>query len=278
MSILSQASGSHGYSRASRLRQAQDYQWLLADFADVGSVADLGCGSGGFLHEVLTSFPRIEYALGIDQDEYRLTEARRTLAEMEQVTVKKADLLNLPALDHRFDVIAAMSVLHWLYPHETILFDWVRTHLALRGSFLVTTYHPDTDDSGFGGTDHLVTTALARLGITDSDVAELFAAHGIIPMATRTRHANQLHVALAHRFDIVDSEQRRATMRVSDSIEYQRYHAATFGSYYSRVIPVDFQQDFFTVLGDIATERMSTFGFVTDISIKRWRCSYPRYT
>ncbi|MGA9312780.1 MAG: hypothetical protein WBV74_20790, partial [Pseudonocardiaceae bacterium] len=44
-----------------------------------------------------------------------------------------------------------------------------------RESFLVTTYHPDTDDSGFGGTDHLVTTALARLGITDSDVAELFA-------------------------------------------------------------------------------------------------------
>ncbi|WP_213952542.1 class I SAM-dependent methyltransferase, partial [Escherichia coli] len=41
----------------------------------------------------------------------------------------EGDLLDLPPLAERFELISMTAVLHWLYPDEERLFRWVARHL-----------------------------------------------------------------------------------------------------------------------------------------------------
>ena len=64
---------------------------------------------------------------------------------------------------------------------------------------------------------------------------------------------------------------RTLAMRLAAE-EYQRFHAATFGTYYSRIVAADRQEAFFAALGETAVRRMREQGFVTTMPVRLWAC------
>jgi SAM-dependent methyltransferase len=270
--IIAAARGYAGYQDASRLRQAQDPGWVLGRAPrDARSLTDLGCGTGALLTAAIELLPDLRRVLGLERSRSRIEEARRLLAPHgSRVEIRYADLLSPPRLGERFDVITMTSVLHWLFPREEEIFDWIAGHLEPGGVFLLTTYHPPVDADGFGGTDDVVREALDRLGF--SDPVRAFADHGVIPIGTRSRTADALEHLLATSFTITHVDERPAVVRIGDAREYQRFHAATFGTYYSRIAGEERQAAFFEALGATAERRMRDQGFHTAMPVRLWAC------
>jgi SAM-dependent methyltransferase len=262
-----------GYHQASRLRQARDQDWVLSRApGHARSLLDLGCGTGALLEAALERLPRLRKAVGLEASPARAREARSRLAVYgDRVTVRAADLLSGPDLADRFDLITMTSVVHWLYPREDEVLGWVARHLAQPGAFLITTYHPVTSRDGLGGTDELVQEALGTLGVTD--VPGALAAHGIAPIGLRNRPVSALEDLLRAHFTIEAAEERPATVKVSDAGEYQRFHAATFGTYYSQVAGDGRQEEFLRALGAAAMRRMRRQGYVTSMPVRLWACT-----
>ncbi|WP_462187884.1 MULTISPECIES: class I SAM-dependent methyltransferase [unclassified Frankia] len=279
--VTAQAARLGGYDDASRLRQAQDTDWVL-EFADptARSVADLGCGIGSLLAAALDRLPDAVDALGLDREESRLAEARRKLAPYAtrvRFRFVQADLRRPPQLADdagptAFDLVTLTSVLHWIHPDEEQLVRWISTRLRPGGAFLLTTHHPEHDEYGFGGSDDLARQALVRLGHAAEDVPRLLAAAGIIPIAVRTLSVDDTATLLDAYFDIDGVDERPAVVRAANGEEYQRFHAATFGTYYSRLVGADRQEDYFRAIGEVAQHRLDTDGHITQMPVRLWRC------
>ncbi|GHJ38961.1 trans-aconitate 2-methyltransferase [Streptomyces sp. TS71-3] len=254
-----------GYDDVSRIRQAQDHDWAL-DLAPgpPTRVADLGCGTGALLDAALGRWPGVRRALGVDGAPARVREAAARLAGRAEV--REGDVRRLPPLDESFDLITMTSVLHWLHPDEARAFAWVAAHLAPSGAFLLTTHHPDPDPSGQGGEDAVARDALALLGIRGPDALD-----GIVPMGERARTADAVAALLARVLVVDRCEERRVTVKASGADEYRRFHAATFGTYFSRLVPEDAQEDFFAAVGEAAARRMAEHGEVYGITVRAWR-------
>jgi SAM-dependent methyltransferase len=262
------------YDRVSSLRQAIDRSGLL-DWLhfEPRTMADLGCGTGSLLVEALDRFPRLAFGLGLDKLPSRLAEAAEKLRPFgSRAKLMQADLMKPPPLPCQFDFMCMTAVLHWLYPREGPAFTWIADHLAPKGSFLLTSYHPESDRDGLGGTDEIVKLALISLGMPAEDVSRRFDAAGIIPIARRTRRGEHLRMLLERRFRIRRTQLSTAVTRVRDGSEYQRYHIATFGTYYTRLVPAFRQRQFLDALGRVAVQRMEQLGFVTSMHVRRWHC------
>ncbi|WP_043179366.1 hypothetical protein, partial [Pseudomonas aeruginosa] len=178
----------------------------------------------------------------------------------------------LPPLAERFELISMTAVLHWLYPDEERLFRWVARHLEAQGVFLFTSHHPFAED-GLGGEDDLVAQALVEMGLAASErVAALYAEAGLLPMGTRTRGREALRERVERHFRVDSIVSRPAVLRVADSAEYQRFHAATFGTYFAPLVPATRLEEFFVRLGRIAERRMQADGQVSEIPVSVWRC------
>lgn len=280
--VTAQAARLGGYDDASRLRQAQDTDWVLS-LADrtARSVADLGCGTGALLAAALERLPTATDALGLDREESRLAEARRKLAPFApRVTSRflRADLRQPPPLVDgatgpvSFDLVTLTSVLHWIHPDEGRLVRWIAARLSPTGAFLLTTHHPARDEHGFGGSDELAREALIRLGYPAETVPRLLAAAGVIPIAVRTLSVADTAALLGRYFTIDGADERPAVVRAASGDEYQRFHAATFGTYYSRLVGPQRQEDYFRALGEVAQRRLDTDGHVTRMPVRLWRC------
>ncbi|MDX3535888.1 class I SAM-dependent methyltransferase [Streptomyces sp. MB09-01] len=267
-----QASTLAGYSDASRLRQANDQDWVLEQApAEPRVHADLGSGIGQLLQASLERFPSLETAVGLEQSPFRLSEAASRLQRHgDRVLLRQADLTAPEPLEVYPDLITMTSVLHWLYPVEERIFGWVGQHLAPGGTFLLTTYHPARDEHGLGGEDELVREALVALGHDRALVPKLFAGEDILPIATRTRGTDGLKDLLERDLRIVATTERDAVVRVASAAEYEHFHAATFGDYYSRLVEPTKRAAFFRAVGDAAWRRQQERGHVSNMPVRLW--------
>ncbi|WP_030598373.1 class I SAM-dependent methyltransferase [Streptomyces fulvoviolaceus] len=263
--ILTRARTLSGYDDVSRIRQSQDHDWVLDLVPEPPStVADLGCGTGALLDAALARWPGVVRAVGIDGNERRVREAGVRLAGRAELLT--GDLLRLPPLDDRFDVAFMTSVLHWLHPDEDRAFAWTAAHLAPGGTFVLTTHHPLTDARGFGGEDVVARDALAALGYDDSLA-------GIVPMGVRARPAQPVRALLARHFTVTAVEERQVPVRAESAERYRDFHASTFGTYFSRLVPPDRQEDFFEAVGRAAARRGAEHGEVYGITVRAWRAT-----
>ncbi len=262
-----------GYADASRLRQVHDRDWVLDQVTGEPEVlVDLGSGIGQLLRAALERHPSLRLAVGLERSEHRIAEAAGQLQPYGgRVALHEADLTAPPALPDRADVVTMTSVLHWLHPGEERILQWVAEHLAPGGAFLLTTYHPERDEHGLGGEDDLVRDALVALGVERDAVPGVFARGGVLPIATRTRPADEL-AALAGRHLRVDSHlERDAVVTVEDAAQYEHFHAATFGDYYSRLVEPALRADFFRAVGEAAWRRQTERGRVSHMPVRLWK-------
>ncbi|MFE2417074.1 class I SAM-dependent methyltransferase [Streptomyces hokutonensis] len=259
-----------GYADASRLRQVHDRDWVLDQVTGEPRVLlDLGSGIGQLLGTALDRFPSLRRAVGLERSPHRIAEATERLRPYgDRVALHEADLTAPAPLPHRPDIVTMTSVLHWLYPDEQRIFEWTREHLAPDGVFLLTTYHPARDEHGLGGEDDLVRTVLEA---QHTDVPGLFAAHGVLPIATRTRTTGELRPLLKRYFRIEATLDRDAVVTVESAGQYEHFHAATFGDYYSRLVAPDRRAEFFRAVGNTAWRRQEETGHVSHMTVRLWR-------
>ncbi|GHF42646.1 class I SAM-dependent methyltransferase [Streptomyces griseosporeus] len=262
-----------GYDDASRLRQVHDRDWVLDRVTgEPGVLVDLGSGIGQLLEAALERFPSLRSAVGLERSAHRIAEATARLRPYgARVALHPADLTAPAPLPYRADVVTMTSVLHWLYPVEHRVLAWVRDHLAPGGSFLLTTYHPARDEHGLGGEDDLVRAALTGLGIPPEAVPELLDDRGVLPIATRTRPADELGELLAGFFTVEEWWEREAVVTVRDAAQYEHFHAATFGDYYASVLDPALHAEFYRAVGRVAEERQRTLGRVSAMPVRLWR-------
>ncbi|WP_335937427.1 class I SAM-dependent methyltransferase [Streptomyces sp. PTD5-9] len=265
--ILDRARTLSGYDEVSRIRQAQDHDWVLGLAPrDPRTLLDLGCGTGALLEAALDRWPGAGRAVGVDGSAHRVREAGARLAGRAELLT--GDLLRLPALDERFDVAFMTSVLHWLYPDEDRVFAWAAAHLAPGGAFVLTTHHPVTDRGGLGGEDVVALDALRLLGVP----ARL---GRVVPMGVRARPADGVQALLERHFTVEETHERTVPVRAADARRYRDFHASTFGTYFSRLLPDDRQTEFFDAVGRAAAARTAEHGEVYRITVRAWR-AVPR--
>ncbi|MFE4971607.1 class I SAM-dependent methyltransferase [Kitasatospora sp. NPDC056651] len=267
-----QASTLAGYADASRLRQVQDRDWALDQVTgEPGTLIDLGSGIGQLLQAALERFPTLRHAVGLERSEHRLAEAAVRLQPYgERVSLHPADLTAPEPLPLRADVITQTSVLHWLYPWEERIFAWAAAHLAPGGSFLLTTYHPARDAHGLGGEDELVRDALVALGTPYEEVPGLLARADVLPIATRTRTVEDLAEVIGRHLRVAGHLERDAVVTVDGAAQYEHFHAATFGDYYSRLVPAERRAAFFRAVGESAWRRQTERGHVSHMPVRLW--------
>jgi SAM-dependent methyltransferase len=268
--IVERARTLTGYDEVSRIRQAQDLDWVLglAPEAPPRAFADLGCGTGTLLERALARWPEtLERVVGVDGQASRVAEARERLGGRAgaDVAIRGGDLLALPDdAAERFDVITLTSVLHWLYPDEGRLLAWVDRHLAAGGAFLLTTHHPHPEGaSGRGAEDVVVAEALAALGVAEPP--------GAVPISERARPAEDVAALLAEHLEVDAIEERYVTMEASSAQEWSAFHASTFGTYFSRLAPAEDEERFFAEVGRAAWRRQREQGSVYPITVRLWR-------
>nr|WP_275405875.1 MULTISPECIES: class I SAM-dependent methyltransferase [unclassified Streptomyces] len=237
---------------------------------------DLGSGIGQLLRSALDRHPSLRLAVGLERSEHRIAEAAEHLRPYgDRVALHQADLTVPAPLEYRPDVVTMTSVLHWLYPDEDRILAWVGDHLAPGGHFLLTTYHPARDEHGLGGEDDLVRDALVALGAERDAVPAVFAAGeaggAVLPIATRTRTVGDLAGLLERYFRVESVLDRDAVVHIEDAGQYSHFHAATFGDYYSRLVPPTQRAEFFRAVGDAAWRRQGERGWVSNMPVRLWK-------
>lgn len=262
-----------GYADASKLRQAHDQDWVLDQApAEPRLHVDLGSGIGQLLEATLERFSSLQRAVGLEQSEHRLREAADRLRRFgDRVRLRQADLRSPEPMELSPDLVTMTSVLHWLHPVEERLFAWVGQQMTPGGTFLLTTYHPARDEHGLGGEDEIVREALVALGTDRALVPRQFADHDVVPIATRTRDAEGLHRLLEQDLRVVTTAERDAVVRVGSAAEYEHFHAATFGDYYSRMVEPGLRADFFRAVGEAAWRRQQERGHVSNMPVRLWK-------
>ncbi|MFD0572429.1 class I SAM-dependent methyltransferase [Kitasatospora gansuensis] len=262
-----------GYADASRLRQVLDRDWVLDQVTgSPETLIDLGSGIGQLLETALDRHPTLRLAVGLERSEHRIAEAAERLSRFPgRTALHQADLTDPQPLPLKADVVTMTSVLHWLYPVEDRIFSWVADRLTPDGSFLLTTYHPARDAFGLGGEDELVRAALIATGVELTDVPKVFERGEVLPIGTRTRPAEELDALLARYFTVDSYLERDAVVTVEDATQYEHFHAATFGDYYSRLVPPALRAEFFRAIGETAQRRQDELGWVSHMPVRLWR-------
>ncbi|MCK8677612.1 class I SAM-dependent methyltransferase [Streptomyces lichenis] len=271
--VQTQARRLAGYADASRLRQEHDRDWVLDRIPGApATLFDLGSGIGQLLDTALDRFPSLTRAVGLERSPHRIAEAEERLARHgARVELRPTDLTRPAPLPYRADVVTMTSVLHWLYPVEERILSWVAEHLAPRGRFLLTTYHPDRDEHGFGGEDDIVRAALGELGLRPGTVPGLFRAGGVVPIGTRTRTTDDLGHLLARHFTVAAVDERDAVVTADSAERYTHFHAATFGDYYGRLVEPARRPDFYRAVGEVAARRQEQRGHISSMPVRLWQ-------
>ena len=252
------------------------YRWLALLAASAGPLRHWAQDNQRWARQLLDAYPalRPRYARLVAahlRQRPSLDDCPAADAELE-IALRRA--LAEPGSVERFPRVerAPWPVPLWLYPDEERLFRWVARHLEAQGVFLFTSHHPFAED-GLGGEDDLVAQALVEMGLAAPErVAALYAEAGLLPMGTRTRGREALRERVERHFRVDSIVSRPAALRVADSAEYQRFHAATFGTYFAPLVPATRLEEFFVRLGRIAERRMQADGQVSEIPVSVWRC------
>jgi SAM-dependent methyltransferase len=259
------------YGKSFDIRQRLDLQWALEFLADriFTRVLDIGCGNGEFLAQ-LVQREMVKVGLaGLDRSEAMVSTTRERLRPILgglPLELWRCDAQQPSPMRGRFALISILAVLHWLYPQESEVLRWARERLEDGGLLIATTYHPPIDGELRGGSDEVALEAMRRIG-GPREFPRSFT-----PMELRTRTESEVGALFGSQFVIQSVHTRDAVTQASDPIKYIRYHQATFGDYYSRLLAEGTRGAFFETLGDVAMERMRRHGLVTSVKICLWIC------
>ncbi len=99
-------------------------------------LADLGCGDGSTILELVEEIPRI---IGVDNSLERLDTAARNLSEFNNVNLRLGNLEHLPLRDLEADTILAAFVLHHVAQPETVFSEFYRV-LKPGGALIIVDY------------------------------------------------------------------------------------------------------------------------------------------
>jgi ubiquinone/menaquinone biosynthesis C-methylase UbiE len=111
----------------------------LAAFADSGwTVGDLGCGTG---QATAALAPFVAHVIAVDSSAAMLQAAKKRLAALGNVELRRGDLESLPIDDGRLDAATLMLVLHHVPEPERALTEVART-LKPGGRLLVVDMEP----------------------------------------------------------------------------------------------------------------------------------------
>jgi ArsR family transcriptional regulator len=154
----------------------------------LGTLVDVGTGTGRML-ELFGA--RAERAMGIDRSSEMLRLARAKLAErgLEGVELRQADLYALPLGEGEADAVLLHHVLHFVQAPGQAIAEAARV-LGPGGRLLIADFAPHAREEL--RTDH----AHVRLGFSDEQVAEWFAAAGLSAARTETLAGGELTVKL----------------------------------------------------------------------------------
>jgi ubiquinone/menaquinone biosynthesis C-methylase UbiE len=107
-----------GAAAAMRRQALVPLRALLAERGIRGSsLLDVACGTGRFLREVKSNYPRLAVT-GVDFSPYYLDEARQALAPWSGVTLIEASATAVPAVDESFDAVTSCFLFHELPAKE----------------------------------------------------------------------------------------------------------------------------------------------------------------
>lgn len=263
------------YKALSSIRQMKDADWAIELLPErkYGRSLDIGCGIGDFLGKLGMTGMVSEQMVGIDRSADMVRAARKKLRPMSRtlnLSLRQANVLNSPSLEGRFDLVTMMAVQHWLYPDEAGVFSWIAGLLHRYGVFCLTTYHPTVSERFVGGSDEVVLDAMEQIG------EPAWFPAGFVPMGRRTRPAAELELLLQESFKVYEVHVRPAVTRATSAKQYADFHLATFGSYYSQLLPARLRTRFLEAIGRAAMRRMRTLGYVTSMQVRFWVCGEGR--
>jgi SAM-dependent methyltransferase len=108
--------------------------WTLSGTPLTGDVLELGAGSGAMAEGVALSHPQIRLS-ATDIDPAMVRAARHRLSGLDGVTVKHADVTDLPFDDESFDAVTSYLMLHHVIDWPTALEEAARV-LRPGGTFI----------------------------------------------------------------------------------------------------------------------------------------------
>jgi ubiquinone/menaquinone biosynthesis C-methylase UbiE/DNA-binding transcriptional ArsR family regulator len=143
----------------------------VLDGMPIAALLDIGTGTGRVL-ECMAS--RIGRGVGVDSSREMLAVARTRLAAagLAHCHVRQADMYALPMLDGTFDAVTLHLVLHYADRPTAVIAEAARV-LKPGGRLVVVDFAPHTVESLREQHAH------RRLGFSDAEIAEWFAASGL---------------------------------------------------------------------------------------------------
>ncbi|MEU0744579.1 hypothetical protein [Streptomyces sp. NPDC006134] len=83
--------------------------------------------------------------------------------------------------------------------------------------------------------------------------------------------AEELRRLLERDLRVVTSAERDAVVQAGSAAEYEHFHAAAFGDYYSRMAEPGLRADFFRAVGEAAWRRQQERGHVSHMPVRLWK-------
>jgi hypothetical protein len=90
-------------------------------------------------------------------------------------------------------------------------------------------------------------------------------------MGVRARPVEAVKELLERHLTIQACDRKRVAFRTSGTDEYERFHAATFGTYFSQALPHALEGAFFRAVGEAAARRMARQGEIYSLTVCAWR-------
>lgn len=154
----------------------------------IGRLVDIGTGTGRMI-ELFGA--EAETAIGVDRspEMLRLARAKLALAGLQQAELRQGDIYALPLASASADVVILHQVLHYAQQPGAAIAEAARL-LAPRGRLLVVDFGPHDMEELRSRQAH------ARLGFTDEQIANWFAAAGLRSNPARQLEGGELTVKL----------------------------------------------------------------------------------
>ena len=154
--------------------------------ARIGRLVDIGTGTGRMIE---LFGPAADHAIGFDRSPEMLRLARAKLDGQRAFELRQGDISALPMADASADTVILHQVLHFIPAPEAALAEAARL-LAPGGRLLIADFAPHEREELRAQDAH------ARLGFSDAQIANWFAASGLTLAQTETLDGGELTVKL----------------------------------------------------------------------------------
>ena len=152
----------------------------------LGRLVDIGTGTGRMIELFGES---ANHAIGIDRSPEMLRLARTKLDGLDGWELRQGDIMSLPLAQESADTVILHQVLHFIPAPEAALAQVARL-LAPSGQLLIADFAPHERE------ELRTQDAHARLGFSDTQIAQWLTAVGLVLTQTETLEGDELTVKL----------------------------------------------------------------------------------